>query len=70
MKDEKSVRFRQEQVSAFSGNNCPLSSGFSVRNRRNMQLKETILAILYKRNSLKRHKNKKYTCIIYMDMIK
>jgi len=37
MKEEKSVRFRQEQVSAFSGNSCPLSSGFGVRNRRNMQ---------------------------------
>ena len=37
MKEEKSVRFRQDQVSAFSGNNCPLSSGFGVRNRRNMQ---------------------------------
>jgi len=23
---------------AFSGNSCPLSSGFSVRNRRNMHL--------------------------------
>ena len=37
MKDVKSVRFRQDQVSALSGNNCPLSSGFSVRNRRNLQ---------------------------------
>lgn len=40
MKEEKSVRFRREQVSAFSGNNCPLSSGFGVRNRRNMQMEE------------------------------
>ena len=38
MKVVKTVRFRQEQVSALSGNNCPLSSGFSVRNRRNMHL--------------------------------
>jgi hypothetical protein len=31
----KSVRFRQDQVSVFNGNNCPLSAGFSVRNHRN-----------------------------------
>jgi hypothetical protein len=34
----KSVRFRQDQVSVFNGNNCPLSAGFSVRNHRNTQL--------------------------------
>jgi len=37
MSDQKSVRFRQEQMSVFNGNNCPLSAGFSVRNHRNMQ---------------------------------
>ena len=36
MSDPKSVRFRQDQVSVFNGNNCPLSAGFSVRNRRNL----------------------------------
>lgn len=35
MSDRKSVRFRQDQVSVFNGNNCPLSAGFSVRNHRN-----------------------------------
>jgi len=35
MIDVKSVRFRQELLSVFNGNNCPLSAGFSVRNRRN-----------------------------------
>jgi len=38
MIDVISVRFRQEQVSVFNGNNCPLSAGFSVRNRRNMHI--------------------------------
>ena len=37
MSDVQSVRFRQDQVSVFNGNNCPLSAGFSVRNHRNMQ---------------------------------
>lgn len=37
MSDRKSVRFRQDQVSVFNGNNCPLSAGFSVRNHRNTQ---------------------------------
>ena len=35
MSNLNNVRFRQEQVSVFNGNNCPLSAGFSVRNRRN-----------------------------------
>ncbi len=38
MNDVKSVRFRRDQVSVLNGNNCPLSAGFSVRNRRNMQI--------------------------------
>ncbi len=38
MSDRKSVRFRQDQVSVFNGNNCPLSAGFSVRNHRNTQV--------------------------------
>lgn len=33
---EKSVRFRQDQVSVFNGTDCPLSGGFGVRNHRNM----------------------------------
>jgi len=37
MSDQKSVRFRQEQVSVLNGNNCPLSAGFGVRNHRNLQ---------------------------------
>jgi hypothetical protein len=37
MSDAQSVRFRQDQVSVFNGNNCPLSAGFSVRNHRNTQ---------------------------------
>ena len=39
MSDVKSVRITQEQVSAFSGNNCPLNSGFGVRNHRNASMK-------------------------------
>ena len=42
MTDVKSVRFRQEQVSVFNGNNCPLSAGFSVRNHRNTHPKEVL----------------------------
>ena len=38
MSNLNNVRFRQEQVSVFNGNNCPLSAGFSVRNRRNTHL--------------------------------
>ncbi len=40
MSDVKSVRFRQEQMSVFNGNDCPLSAGFGVRNRRNMHFFE------------------------------
>jgi len=40
MMDVKSVRFRQDQLSVLIGNNCPLFSGFSVRNRRNLQYVE------------------------------
>lgn len=38
MNDVISVRFRRDQVSVLNGNNCPLSAGISVRNRRNMHL--------------------------------
>jgi len=36
MSDVQSVRFRQDQVSVLNGNNCLLSAGISIRNRRNM----------------------------------
>ncbi len=42
MCDVKSVRFRRDQVSVFNGNNCPLSAGTSVRNRRNMQQRKAV----------------------------
>ncbi len=53
MNDVKSVRFRRDQVSVLNGNNCPLSAGFSVRNRRNMHQEREIDFVAQKGTEIK-----------------
>ncbi len=62
MNDVKSVRFRRDQVSVLNGNNCPLSAGFSVRNRRNMhRLRQQITEHMF--GTMKRQQGFTYTLV-------